>query len=155
MEWLRALQGTVVGLDTAPLIYLIEESLAYLPLVRPFFEAVDRGEFRVFTSSLTLTEVLVHPLRRGDQHLAEQYRRILLHANNIVTVPVSHEIAEQAAHLRAEGGLRTPDAIQVATALHLGASAFLTNDGRLSGLAGLKVLILDHLIQELGSVIRG
>lgn len=41
-----------------------------MPLVRPFFEAADRGEFQIVTSILTLTEVLVHPLRRGDHVLA-------------------------------------------------------------------------------------
>jgi hypothetical protein len=30
MEWLIQLQGQVVGLDTAPLIYLIEQNQAYL-----------------------------------------------------------------------------------------------------------------------------
>ena len=89
MEWISALQGAVVGLDTAPLIYLIEEHPIYLPIVRPFFEAVDRGEFRVVTSMLTLTEVLVHPLRHGNRKLADQYRHILLQAKHIVTVPVS------------------------------------------------------------------
>jgi hypothetical protein len=70
MEWIKALHGAVVGLDTAPLIYFIEENRAYLPLVRPFFEAVDQGEFRIATSTLTLTEVLVHPMRKGDHQLA-------------------------------------------------------------------------------------
>ncbi|WP_147068735.1 type II toxin-antitoxin system VapC family toxin [Microcystis aeruginosa] len=65
MEWLMQLQGQVVGLDTAPLIYLMEQNQAYLGLVRAFFGAVSRGEFQVVTSTLTLTEVLVHPLRSG------------------------------------------------------------------------------------------
>jgi len=43
MEWLGALQGKVVGLDSAPLIYFIEEHPAYLPLIRPFFESLDAG----------------------------------------------------------------------------------------------------------------
>lgn len=79
MEWIEALRGTIVGLETAPLIYFIEENPTYLPIVRPFFEAVDRGELRVAASVLTLTEVLVHPLRQGDHKLADQYRRILRH----------------------------------------------------------------------------
>lgn len=70
MEWVEALRGTVVALDTAPLIYLIEENPTYLPFVRPFFKAVDQGEFKVVTSIVTLTEVLVHPMRHGDQELA-------------------------------------------------------------------------------------
>jgi predicted nucleic acid-binding protein len=146
MEWLESLRGSVVGLDTAPLIYLIEENSTYLPFVRPFFEAVDRGEFRVTTSVLTLTEVLVHPMRHGDQELAEQYRRILLHASEVTTVPVSEMIAEEAAQLRARHGLRTPDAIQLATAIRSGASSFLTNDGRLPKLAPLNILVLNQLI---------
>jgi predicted nucleic acid-binding protein len=148
MEWLEALRGTVVGLDTAPLIYLIEENSTYLPFVRPFFEAVDRGEFRVTTSVLTLTEVLVHPMRHGDQELADQYRQILLHASEVKTVPVSEMIAEEAAQLRARHGLRTPDAIQLATAIHSGASSFLTNDSRLPGFASLNVLVLNQLISS-------
>jgi hypothetical protein len=70
MEWLDAFRGTVVALDTAPLIYLIEENPIYLPIVRPFFERLDLGEFRVVTSVVTLAEVLVHPMRQGDHELA-------------------------------------------------------------------------------------
>lgn len=148
MEWIEALGGTIVGLDTAPLIYLIEENPSFLPFVRPFFEAVDRGEFRVVTSTLTLTEVLVHPLRHGDHELADQYRRILLHANQVTTVPVSEVIADGAAQLRSRYGLRTPDAIQLATAISAGASSFLTNDTRLPNLPSLKMLVLNQLIAK-------
>jgi len=134
MEWIAALGGRIVGLDTAPLIYLIEENPSFLPFVRPFFEAVDRSEFRVVTSTLTLTEVLVHPMRHGDHEFADQYRRILLHANQVTTAPVSEVIADEAAQLRSRYGLRTPDAIQLATAISAGASSFLTNDTRLPNL---------------------
>ena len=111
MEWLMQLQGQVVGLDTAPLIYLIEQNQVYLGLVRAFFGAVSRGEFQVVTSTLTLTEVLVHPLRSGNVELAGQYRDILLDQENLITVPISLEIAEVAAQLRARQNLRTRDAI--------------------------------------------
>jgi hypothetical protein len=30
MEWIEALAGTIVGLDTAPFIYLIEENLSFV-----------------------------------------------------------------------------------------------------------------------------
>jgi hypothetical protein len=45
MEWLIQLQGQVVGLDTAPLIYFIEQNEAYLDLVCAFFHAMSQGEF--------------------------------------------------------------------------------------------------------------
>lgn len=145
MEWIAALQGKVVGLDTAPLIYFIEENPTYLEMVRLFFEAMDRGEFSVVTSVVTLLEVLVHPFRNGDTQLVRQYRDILLNAEGLTTILLSQDIAEEAARLRAAHNVRTPDAIQIATAIHEGASCFLTNDTRLPSLPGLKVLVLDEL----------
>ena len=114
-----------MGLDTAPLIYFIEENPNYLNIIRPFFAAVDRGDFRVVTSIVTLLEVLVHPFRHGNAMLAQQYREILLNANHIATIPMSCEITEEAARLRAKYNVRTPDAIQMATAIQAGASFFV------------------------------
>lgn len=148
MEWLTRLQGQVVGLDTAPLIYFIEQNETYLEQVRAFFQAMSRGEFQVVTSTLTLTEVLVHPLRAGNLELAAQYRDIVLDQENLTTLPVSAEIAELAAQLRAMQNLRTPDAIQVATAIQAGATFFLTNDARLATVPDLEVLVLDILLTE-------
>jgi predicted nucleic acid-binding protein len=145
MGWIDALSGKVVGLDTMPLIYFIEENPAYLDTVCPFFEAMDRGDFSVVTSVVTLLEVLVHPFRHGDTVLAQQYRDILLNAKGLTTLLLSQDIAEEAARLRAAHNIRTPDAIQMATATYAGASFFLTNDSRLPSLPGLKVLILDEL----------
>jgi predicted nucleic acid-binding protein len=146
MEWIEALRGSIIGLDTAPLIYLIEESPIYLPALRPFFGALSQGEFTAVTSVLTLTEVLVHPFRRENYELAEEYRRIPLHASHINTIPVSGAIAEEAARLRAKHNFRTPDAIQLATAIVSGASTFLTIDGGLAELTTPKVLVLNNLV---------
>jgi len=44
--------------------------------------------------------------------------------------------------------LRTPDSIQMATAITGGDSLFLTNDTRLPSLPGLKTLILDNLKED-------
>ncbi|MBV9388745.1 MAG: type II toxin-antitoxin system VapC family toxin [Chroococcidiopsidaceae cyanobacterium CP_BM_ER_R8_30] len=140
------LQGQVVGLDTAPLIYFIEQNEAYLDLVRAFFQAMSQGDFQVVTSTLTLTEVLVHPLRSGNVELTEQYRDILLDQESLMILPVAVEIAEVAAQLRATQNLRTPDAIQIATAMQGGATFFLTNDIRLATVPGLEVLVLDALL---------
>ena len=150
MEWLISLQNQIVGLDTAPLIYFIEQNEKYLKLMRDFFRAMSQGDFQVVTSTLTLTEVLVHPLRSGNVELAGQYRDIILAQENLMTVPVSIEIAEVAAQLRATKNLRTPDAIQLATATQQGATMFLTNDAHLANVSGLEVLVLDALVSELG-----
>ena len=128
MGSLDDLEGTVVGLDTAPLIYLIEKHPRYLSMIRPFFVALNDGKFTVVTSTLTLTETLVHPLRNKENALVDQYQDILLSARNMTTYDLTPPIAVQAAAIRAEHNMRTPDAIQLATALSAGASFFLTND---------------------------
>ncbi len=94
---MRKLYGTTVGLDTAPLIYFIERHPRYLPLVYPFFEAVEHGEIQVVTSTLTLTEVLVHPIKHENQVLADEYLNLLLNSRNLTALPVSVEIAYEAA----------------------------------------------------------
>jgi len=47
--------------------------------------------------------------------------------------------------LRAEHNLRTPDAVQIATAVHEGASFLLTNDIRLRRAPALRVIVLADL----------
>ncbi|KAM3092917.1 type II toxin-antitoxin system VapC family toxin [Phormidesmis sp. 146-12] len=109
---------------------------------------MSRSDFQVVTSTLTLTEVLVHPLRAGNIELVEQYRDIILDQESLTTVSISAEIAEVAAQLRATRNLRTPDAIQVATAIREGATFFLTNDRRLSTVPDLEVLVLNELLSK-------
>ena len=43
MGWVDDWHGQLVGLDTAPLIYYLEEHPTYLPLVDPFFDALARA----------------------------------------------------------------------------------------------------------------
>lgn len=147
MEWINQLQGRLVGLDTAPLIYFIEENPTYINMMDAFFQAMDRGEFRVVTSVITLLEVLVYPLRQLDTTLADRYRNILSFSPSLRTVEVSREIAEKAAELRAIYNVQTPDSIQMATAIVNRASFFLTNDVRLPSVSGLQVLVLEDLRQ--------
>ncbi len=145
MGWVEELRGKTVGLDTSPLIYYIEENPLYVDILRPFFQAVDRSEILVVTSTVTLLEVLVHPFRQGDKSLARQYRDILFYTRGLTTIPLSQEIAEEAAWLRAFHNIRTPDSIQMATAISAGASFFLTNDTGFPSSPKLQILELDKL----------
>lgn len=54
MGWIEALQGQIIALDTAPLIYFLEEHPTYLPILDPFFENIDKGSIRVVASIITL-----------------------------------------------------------------------------------------------------
>jgi len=54
--------------------------------------------------------------------------------------------ATEAARLRAQHQLKTPDAIQLATAIHAGAQTFLTNDKRIRSLPAIKVLVVQDFV---------
>ncbi|MBC8171810.1 MAG: PIN domain-containing protein, partial [Anaerolineae bacterium] len=97
------------------------------------------------TSTITLTEVLTKPRRLGDVELENTYRKILLQTRNILILPVVPVIAERAADLRARYNLKTPDALQIATALDAGCDAFLTNDAGIQRVTDLKILIVSEL----------
>jgi predicted nucleic acid-binding protein len=129
-----------VALDTAAFIYLIEEHESFLPMVEPVFAAIDDRRLTAVTSALTLLEVLVVPLRHGDLALARRYEELLTRGRGLTLVDVSQAVLRDAAALRAATGMRAPDAIQVATALEAGCTAFITNDRRLPQLPGLRVL---------------
>lgn len=142
-----AVRGKLAAIDTAPFIYYLEENPAYLPLADELFEAIDRREASGLTSVLTLLELAVKPLREGDPRLADSYRRILTNAADLTLYPLDEAVSFRAAQLRGKyPRLRTPDAIQIATALEHGAHLIVTNDERWKRLSELPVLVLDdHL----------
>ncbi len=145
MAWVDSLRGKVIGLDTTPFIYFIEKHPLYVDTIRPLFVSVGKGECFVVTSTLTLLETLVIPLRHGDKYIAGKYRNILLKTKGLKTVSISNEIAEEAARIRAKYSIHTADSIQMATAIKEGAALFLTNDLALPSFPKLKVLTLEAL----------
>jgi predicted nucleic acid-binding protein len=147
MGWVEDLHGRTVGLDSSPLIYFIERHETYIDVLRPFFQAVDRGQMKVVTSTITLLEVLVHPIRCGDEVLAHKYNDILLTSPNIAILSLTPALAQVAAELRAEYKLKTPDAVQLATAKTHGAAALFTNDRDFNGVTGIEILKLRDLKQ--------
>lgn len=60
----------VVFLDTVPLIYFIEGHSQYQNILSRLFALNDRGGFTFLTSSITLLEVLVKPLKDGRADIA-------------------------------------------------------------------------------------
>lgn len=135
--WCGLSEGDLVVVDTAPFIYLLEDHPDFAPQFQGLFEAQARGHLRIALSTITLAEILVGPLRHGQDTLARRYERALA---GFELVPVSAEVAATAARLRATSGLRLPDALQAATAIECGAVALVTHDRDFSRLQGLRVL---------------
>ncbi len=146
MKLADALINTVyIGLDTSPFIYFVEQNPLYVDLMRQVFKRITKGDFQSCSSVITLTEVLVQPLRQNNQTLANEYRDLLFNGANFQLLQLTALVAETAAELRAKYNLRTPDALQIATALENGCDAFLCNDKDLKKVTELKILILDEL----------
>jgi len=134
-----------IGLDTSPFIYFVERNPLYVDVMREVFKRLTDGDFQAHSSVITLTEVLVQPLRQNNQNLADKYRDLLYNGTGFKLFPLNSSIAETAARLRAQYNLRIPDALQIATALENGCDAFLCNDNGLKRISELKILILDEL----------
>jgi predicted nucleic acid-binding protein len=84
----------------------------------------------------------VIPYRTGDAELADGYEELLSGARGIDIVPIDRDVLRTAARLRANSSLRTPDAIQLASALRRACTAFVTCDLRLRAFTGMKVVTI-------------
>ena len=131
-----------VAVDTAIFVYFIEEEPRFLPHILPLFAEADKGHRELVTSALTLLEVLVVPYRAGNHQLAERYEHLLTRSRGIRMVELTRDQLRAAAQLRAATGVKTPDGLQLVSALGSGCKTFLTNDRRLPTIPGLRVIRL-------------
>lgn len=146
MKIANALQGVQrLYIETAPLIYYVEEHPTYIARMDAIVESLDNSTLRAVSSVITLTEVLNQPIKTGDKKLEQEYRDILVNSGSYQLVAINVQIAEVAAGLRAKYGLRTPDALHVASAIHRSCNAFLTNDTGIKRVTEIPILILDEL----------
>lgn len=132
-----------VALDTGPFIYFVEEHPRYFPLCEIIFEAVESGTVKASTSTLTLLETLVRPYQLKDDDLVLKFYSLLTTYPHLTWIPMTLNVADLAAGLRAEHQLKTPDAIQAASAITSGATGFVCNDRAFRKIPELDCLVLD------------
>jgi predicted nucleic acid-binding protein len=115
--------------DTNLFVYLFAGAGALAKRVKDLRQAMlERGD-QLLTSTLTLGEVLVKPIEKGNVELARRYQEAL--AATSVMIPLDVKAATIYATLRSDRFLRAPDAIQLACAAAAGVDVFITNDTRL------------------------
>lgn len=131
-----------VGLDTSLFIYLVEGHREFGDRASQIFESIEKGRLEAVTSTLTMLELLVQPYRAGNPELTSRYYALFNRYPHLTLRPLDLSTADRAAQLRATYALKTPDAIQVATALEWGAEAFLTNDYKLQRIQELEIITL-------------
>jgi predicted nucleic acid-binding protein len=134
-----------IALDTPVFIYQLGANPRYLADTDHIFSWLEKPGSWAITSTITMTELLVQPYRDGDEKLADEFRGLLSTYPNLDWIAPNLEITELAARIRAFHRLRTPDALQAATAIHAPATGLITNDLAFERVEGLETLILDHL----------
>lgn len=146
MGLLTALQGDRIYFDTNVWIYAVESYPAFIQELLVLLQSIDQGNQIAITSELSLAEVLVKPLQEQNKARQDAYKKAIVNRKNVFVVPVLREILIDAAQVRADTGLKLPDAIHVATAVRVQCSTFLTNDDRLKSLSSLNVVLLSEAI---------
>jgi predicted nucleic acid-binding protein len=127
--------------DTNLFIYFLEGndelSLATKRLRR---NMLARGD-QLLTSALTLGEVLVKPLERGDTARCREYEQAITRTASLL--PFDAKAAWKYAAIRRDRSLRAPDAVQLACAASANIDMFVTNDRRLQGkqVAGIQFIV--------------
>ena len=127
--------------DTNLFIYLLEDYGSFSEsVVQLRKRMIERGD-RLYTSTLTLGEILVKPVQQRATELARSYESALSRTATIL--PFSSEAAIRYAEIRVDRSIKAPDAIQLSCAAHAGMDLFITNDDHLKGksVAGIQFIV--------------
>lgn len=148
MKRLRAFlrRHRLIALDTSIFIYQLEANVRYLPLTDHIFSWLERSDAKAVTSTITMTELLAQPYRDADDQRVDEYYSLLSTFPNLDWIAPNLQIADLAARFRALHRLRTPDALQAATAAHACVTGFITNDSVFERVDIFETLVLENLL---------
>ena len=135
-----------IALDTSIFIYQLEANPRYLPDTDHIFSWLERPGSKAITSTITMTELLVQPCRDHNEQRADEFYGLLSTYPNLDWIAPNLEIADLAARVRALHRLRTPDALQAATAVHTLATGLITNDPVFERVTDFETIVLDKLV---------
>lgn len=120
--------GVKLYLDASTIIYCIEGAtpVRQKALAR-LIQAEGTTGGMLLTSRLSRLECRVKPLRDNNEAILATYEEFFTRGS-LRVVEMGAAIVERATELRVRYGVKTPDAIHLATAVEGNADAFLTGD---------------------------
>ena len=133
-------------MDTSVFIYQLDGNARYLDLTDHVFSWLEQPDTRAVASTITMTELLVQPYRDSDEQRVDEFYGLLSTYPNLEWIAPNLEVADLAARFRAVHRLRTPDALQAATAAHAGATGLIANDAVFERVEAFETLILDRFL---------
>jgi len=135
-----------IGIDTNIFIYALEAHATHVELACAVLEWVEQPNHAAVTSTLTMTEVLTRSYAVGARRQANEYYGLLSNYPHLDWVAPDVVTADLAARFRAQHRMRTPDAIQAATAVLSGATGFISNDPVFRRVEAFETMVLDDLL---------
>ena len=138
IDWGALPDDVLLLVDTAPFNYHFQNDARYVGRFAGLFEQAATGRLRIALTTVTLAEVLTGPYVHGRDALGKQLEAAMCEFD---VRPLSMSIAVEAARLRARYRLRLPDAIQLATALEIGAWGLVTHDRDFSAVQDVRILM--------------
>lgn len=116
-------------------IYHFEQTEAYFRRVQEILSSAQKGESEIITSVVSVVEALSAPKYLNLSETIDEINYFFREAEFLKVIGLDWDIALETARLRREiESLRTPDAIQLATAVISGAEIFVTNDAKLKNM---------------------
>ena len=140
-----------VCLDTLIFIYHLEDISPYNILTKILVEKIAAGEIFCYISTLTVTELLTKPYKMKDIRKISLFEEFIQSLPNTKIQDIDYNIAKNAAKIRANNNLRTPDAMLLATASKNKGSCFITNDTSLKNIhiKDISILVLNDYLLNL------
>lgn len=119
-----------IVLDTSCCIYFLSEhQAARREALLPLFDRASAGQLTIILPTVVVLELLTGPIRAGDPEAEANVRLFLSDMSGVSVIPLTFEIAVEAARIRSAYNLLSPDAAIVATAV-VTASGIVGNDTR-------------------------
>ncbi|MDK2895616.1 MAG: hypothetical protein PWQ98_1743 [Moorella sp. (in: firmicutes)] len=115
-------------LDTSTIIYFLQGISPYDTILNPLFGLFEQQNLEAVISVITVTELLVGPLKQDNQEALTMVKLFLDDFPGLKVIPISRQIGQMAAAIRAKTNLRLPDALIIATAKTAGCGAIIGND---------------------------
>jgi predicted nucleic acid-binding protein len=135
-----------IALDTSIFIYELEANPRYAEFTDAIFAWIEQSGHSAVTSTITMTELLVQPYRDSGEDRVNLFYGLLTTYPRLEWIAPDLEIADTGARFRTLYRMRTPDALQAATAVHSRATGLMANDSVFARVDAFETFLLDDLI---------
>lgn|SRR5487761_100442 len=136
--------AVVAAIDTNIFISAINKESGYDRSIKPLLDGIDEGKIKAIVSTIVLAEICSgYEIAQKDSREKGEFLAHVLSSSNYEIADITVPVALDAGNLRANKGLKLPDALIVSSALRHGSEFLISNDepvGKATTLLDLKVL---------------